>query len=80
MNGKVLKVGVIGVGNMGQNHLYFDCIEVGGCRIIYDENEKLAADVSRRFDVFATNELISSLKSVDAVLSAQQRQLIMMFY
>ena len=68
VNGKVLKVGVIGVGNMGQNHLrILTVLKSVAVEFIYDENEKLAADVSRRFDVFATNELISSLKSVDAV-------------
>lgn len=68
VNGKILKVGVIGVGNMGQNHLrILTVLKSVAVEFIYDENERLAADVSRRFDVFATNDLISSLKSIDAV-------------
>lgn len=68
VNGEILKVGVIGVGNMGQNHLrILTLLKSVAVEFIYDENKQLAADVSRRFDVFATNKLISSLKSVDAV-------------
>ena len=69
---ELLKVGVIGTGHMGKNHVrnlametrYFDLIG------IYDQNPVQAGEIAKQYAVTAFNDMEALLDQVDAVVIA----------
>lgn len=62
----MVKVGVIGVGSMGQNHarIYKEIAELVG---VYDQDQVQSKKVAKRFDVEVFDSIDSMLRLVDAV-------------
>ncbi len=66
---KVVKIGLLGVGKMGQNHLrnlaMLKQVEVA---FIYDFDKETCAKLSKQYDVKASTNLDEDLKNVDGVV------------
>jgi predicted dehydrogenase/acetyltransferase-like isoleucine patch superfamily enzyme len=66
-----LRIGLIGLGYMGRNHLrvlsLLKNVQVG---FIYDSDQPRAAELAAEFGVTATNQLESELDTVDALVIA----------
>ena len=71
MNSKNVKVGVIGVGKMGEYHLqkYLKAPKTQ-CVGVYDPNKQRAAEIKEKYGVKVFNNLAECLFEVDAVTVA----------
>ena len=64
-----LKVGLIGLGNMGRNHLrVLSMLKNVDLRFVYDFDAARAGEMSRQYDVRASSDLDADLAAVDAVV------------
>lgn len=69
MKDDTVKIGLLGLGHMGQNHLRnLVIIKQVELAFIYDNNEALKNKLADQFKVKAANNLEEELKSVDAVI------------
>ena len=68
MNNNLLKVGVIGVGHLGQHHVKHFC-SIDGINFLglFDTNTIQANAISKKFNVKAFQNIDSLIDSVDAV-------------
>jgi len=64
----MVKVGVIGVGHLGQHHVRV-FKEIPNCELIgiYDQNKERAAEISQRYEVRAFSEYEALLHDIDAI-------------
>jgi predicted dehydrogenase len=64
----MVKIGVIGVGHLGQHHVRI-FKEIAGCELvgIHDQNEERAAEISRANNVRAYHDYESLLDDIDAI-------------
>ncbi len=69
MESKVVNVGLIGLGKMGQNHLR-NLIMLKQCEVgfIFDTNAEHALSISENYNVKNSNDLDADLEKVDAVI------------
>lgn len=69
MNNKIVKIGLLGVGKMGQNHLrnlaMLKQVEIG---FIYDFDKELCEKLAVQYGVKASHNLDEDLQSVDGVV------------
>jgi predicted dehydrogenase len=69
MNKSQISFGLLGVGNMGQNHLrVLSILNSVSLKFIYDTDHEQAARLSEKFDVKVSTDLETDLQSVDAVV------------
>lgn len=69
MQNKLIKVGVIGLGKMGQNHLrVLSMLRSIELVFVYDVNHEHAARLAINFNVMAAQDLNTVLPNVDAVV------------
>jgi predicted dehydrogenase len=68
-DGFKVKVGVIGTGTMGENHVRVYASLSDHCKLegIYDVNQDRAAEVAKKYEIKYYNDLDKLLQSVDAV-------------
>ena len=68
MNDNQVRIGVIGVGHLGQHHVKhyktLDNVELIG---VFDINRERSSEISRKFDVKVFDDLNSILEEVDAL-------------
>ena len=68
MRNEPIKVGVIGVGHLGQHHVkHYISLKDANLVGILDTDQKRAAEISNKFDIPLFNELQDFLNKVDAV-------------
>ena len=68
MRNKPVKVGVIGVGHLGQHHVkHYVSLKDANLVGIIDTDQERAVEISKQFDIPVFNELQDLLKQVDAV-------------
>lgn len=67
----MLKIGVIGTGSMGKNHIRV-CAEKGTIELvgIVDKNKALATEIAERFDINAYDDYKDILGEIDAAIVA----------
>ena len=69
MQNKLVKVGIIGLGKMGQNHLrVLSMLRSVELVFVYDVNHEHAAGLANDFNVMAAEDLDIALPNVDAVV------------
>ena len=68
MRNEPVKVGVIGVGHLGQHHVkHYVSLKDANLVGIVDTDQERAVEISKQFDIPVFNELQDLLKQVDAV-------------
>ena len=71
MKNKIVKVGLIGLGRMGQNHLrILSILKNVEIVFIFDINNSMAKDIGASYGVFVTDDVEHVLVKVDAVIIA----------
>lgn len=67
-----LRIGVIGVGSMGRNHVRILSTEKGSFAFVgfYDANQNRAAEIAKQFSATAFPSTVALLEKVDAVMIA----------
>lgn len=68
---KLLKVGLIGLGKMGRNHLrILSMLKSVDLRFIYDIDTKIMEELAKQYELKASHNLDEDLKNIDAVVIA----------
>ena len=71
MKNKNVKIGLIGLGRMGQNHLrVLSMLKNVEINFVFDVNIQLAKDIGFSHDVYVSDNLLEDLSKVDAVIIA----------
>jgi len=71
MNKKVVKIGLLGVGKMGQNHLRnLAMIKQVEIFFIYDFDKEICSKLAKEFNIKASKDLDNDLQRVDGVIIA----------
>jgi len=71
MKNKLVKVGLIGLGRMGQNHLrILSLLKNVEIVFVFDINIQMAKGIGASYDVYVTDDLTEVLPKVDAVIIA----------
>jgi predicted dehydrogenase len=71
MKNKIIKIGLIGLGRMGQNHLrILSMLKNVEIIFVFDVNIEMAKQVATSYDVSVTDNITSVLSLVDAVIIA----------
>lgn len=71
MKNKIVKIGLIGLGRMGQNHLrILSMLKNVEIIFVFDINMQVAKDVGSLYRVYAADDLSKVLSNVDAVIIA----------
>jgi len=71
MNKSIIKIGLIGIGKMGQNHLRnLTMLKQVEMLFIYDIDKELCSSLANEYDIKVSQDLENDLKEIDGVIIA----------